>query len=401
MGSHAEAPELALAMPTPDERTATWTATHPHWGAALDLDVYHRREHFLTTVPQSRNGGITHWILTDPSAAPGARPVLSSCESIRKRCLVASPDGTVREGVTHGIASVFTEPRYRGHGYASKMMKLLGPHLATWQGRALATAPPSPSAASGRGSPGGAADSDREVAFSILFSDIGKTFYAKSGWPAYESAHLSFPPATSAAPGTETKPSPSANLMHIGYHELAVLCSLDEQLLRAQLARPTSDSRTRVALIPDLDATLWHLMREDFMTTHIFGKTPTIRGAVYGAPGNRVWAIWTRGYYGGLKKPEGNTFHILRVSIEDEDAADEAYLAEAMGAILGLAREEAAAWKVNNVELWNPTAKLRAAIDRAGLPHEFVDRQDTSIACLMWYGDGEVDWVANEKFGWC
>ncbi|KAG7111537.1 hypothetical protein HYQ44_009732 [Verticillium longisporum] len=72
-----------------------------------------------------------------------------------------------------------------------------------------------------------------------------------------------------------------------------------------------------------------------------------------------------------------------------------------MGAILGLAREEAAAWKVNNVELWNPTAKLRAAIDRAGLPHEFVDRQDTSIACLMWYGDGEVDWVANEKFGWC
>ncbi|EEY15081.1 conserved hypothetical protein [Verticillium alfalfae VaMs.102] len=234
MGSHAEAPELALAIPTPDERTATWTATHPHWGAALDLDVYHRREHFLTTVPQSRNGGITHWILTDPSAGPGARPVLSSCESIRKRCLVASPDGTVREGVTHGIAS-----------------------------------------------------------------------------------------------------------------------------------------------------------------------TPSIRGAVFGAPGNRVWAVWTRGYYGGLKKPEGNTFHILRVSIEDEDAADEAYLAEAMGAILGLAREEAAAWKVNNVELWNPTAKLRAAIDRAGLPHEFVDRQDTSIACLMWYGDGEVDWVANEKFGWC
>ncbi|KAG7111535.1 ABC multidrug transporter E like protein [Verticillium longisporum] len=196
-------------------------------------------------------------------------------------------------------------------------------------------------------------------------------------------------------------PSPSANLMHIGYHELAVLCSLDEQLLRAQLARPTSDSRTRVALIPDLDATLWHLMREDFMTTHIFGKTPTIRGAVFGAPGNRVWAVWTRGYYGGLKKPEGNTFHILRVSIEDEDAADEAYLAEAMSAIIGLAREEAAAWKVNNVELWNPTAKLRAAIDRAGLPHEFVDRQDTSIACLMWYGHGEVDWVANEKFGWC
>ncbi|EGY14110.1 lysine acetyltransferase [Verticillium dahliae VdLs.17] len=388
MGSHAEAPELALAIPTPDERTATWTATHPHWGAALDLDVYHRREHFLTTVPQSRNGGITHWILTDPSAAPGARPVLSSCESIRKRCLVASPDGTVREGVTHGITSVFTEPRYRGHGYASKMMKLLGPHLATWQGRALG--PPDSFLALGRLRPRAASEPSTRgrLLHPLLrhWQDLlrqERLARLRVGPPVLPASRVGFSRHRDEAVA------------------LAVLCSLDEQLLRAQLARPTSDSRTRVALIPDLDATLWHLMREDFMTTHIFGKTPTIRGAVFGAPGNRVWAVWTRGYYGGLKKPEGNTFHILRVSIEDEDAADEAYLAEAMSAIIGLAREEAAAWKVNNVELWNPTAKLRAAIDRAGLPHEFVDRQDTSIACLMWYGHGEVDWVANEKFGWC
>ncbi|KAM0325953.1 hypothetical protein ACHAQA_007258 [Verticillium albo-atrum] len=413
MGSHSQPAELALAIPTPAERTATWEATHPHWGAALDLEDYQRREHFLTTVPQSRNGGITHWILTEPAAAPDARPVLSSCESIRKRCLVASPDGTLREGVAHGIASVFTEPQHRGNGYASKMMTLLGPHLATWQGRPLAAAPPSPTATSGRGSPGGAADSDREVAFSILFSDIGKTFYAKSGWPAYESTHLSFPPlakpgseeaAAAAAPGSPPAPAPGSPLLkHIGYHELAELCSLDEQLLRAQLSRPSADgdARTRVALIPDLDATLWHLMREDFMTKHIFGKTPTIRGAVYGPAGRRVWAVWTRGYYGGLKKPEDNTFHVLRVAVEDDDACDDAYLAAALGAILGLAREEAAAWKANNVELWSPTPRVRAAVETARLPHELIDRQDTSIACLMWYGEGEIDWVANEKFGWC
>ncbi|KAF6823734.1 GNAT family protein [Colletotrichum musicola] len=375
--------DLVLAQPTDAERIRVWTSTHQKWGAALELDDYLRREQYLTTVPMSRNGGITQWILTDPSLPPDERPIYSSCESIRKRALAARPDGSVAEAVAHGIASVFTEPEHRGKGYASTMMGLLGPHLGGWQGERMA-----------KGEKWGDIK-DGEVAFSVLFSDIGKKFYAKQGWHPYDSTHLSFPPQPATADKATSKAKP------VGYHELAELASVDEKLLRARLSKASKDSRARVALLPDIDAVLWHLMREDFMTKHIFGRTPTVRGAVVGDPGRRVWAVWTRGYYGGLKKPEGNTMHVLRLVVEDEAGADDAYVQAAVEDLLSLARAEAAEWKVNNVELWNPEPRIRRLVEEAGIPHEFVERETDSIASLMWYGDGDVEWVLNEKFGWC
>ncbi|KAK2041385.1 hypothetical protein LZ31DRAFT_472603 [Colletotrichum somersetense] len=395
MGSTNET-DLVLAHPTPAERARTYALTYESWGTALELDDYVRREEFLTTLPVTRNGGITQWILTDPSLPPDARPILSSCESIRKPVLVARPEGgPVVEAVTHAIGSVFTDPAHRGNGYASVMMAMMGPALARWQGAEMAK---------------GEAwrdIRDGEVACSVLYSDIGKTFYAKHGWHPYESTHLDFPQQQQQQPRLEAAP--------LGYHELAELCAVDERQLRARLARPSD--KTRVSLIPDLDAMLWHLMREDYMTKHIFGRTPAVRGGVVGdRPGARVWAVWTRGYYGGLKRPEeGNTMHILRLAVEDEASLDAAaaaaaadgegeggrFVQDAIEALLRLARAEAAEWKVNNVELWNPDPRVRALVERAGVPHRFVERETDSIASLMWYGEGEVEWVLNEKFGWC
>lgn len=392
--------ELILTQPTHAERTATWTATHPQWGAALSLDAYIARENYLQTIPLARDGGLTQWILTTASGTPDARPVLSSCESLRKPCLVAGPAGpdggaaSVRDGVAHGIASVFTPPEYRGYGYASKMMSLLGPRLANWQGEPMKAASNVDNTV--------AAPADGQVAFSVLYSDIGKTFYAKNGWPAFESSHLEFTPT----PRSTQSSSNPALLRTITFDDIADLCALDTRLLRARLSSADSSGspgKTRVALYPTRDAILWHLMREDFMTRHIFSDaTPTARGALYGEAGKRVWALWTRGYYGGLKNPEvGNTLHILRLVIEDEDGSDDEFLAEALEAIFSKAREEAAEWKVNVVEMWNPSTRVRDLVDRAGVPHEFVEREKDSIASLMWYGEGDVEWVVNEKFGWC
>lgn len=141
------------------------------------------------------------------------------------------------------------------------------------------------------------------------------------------------------------------------------------------------------------------------MTKQIFGKTPTIRGAMYGTePGRRIWSVWTRGYYGGLDKIEGNTFHILRFVVEDEDHCDEAYVAEGFREIIQLAQREAKEWRSFDIQMWNPSPLLRAAVERSGVEHTFVDREESSIASLMWYGGEDtaaVDWVANEKFAWC
>lgn len=382
------APSLVLTHPTPEEKKKTWALHHTMWGQALSLEDYLHREEYLTTVPLAKDGGVTHWILTDDSP-PNQRPILSSCESLRKRALVCQAGvdgGKVQDAIGHGIFSVFTDPQYRGKGYASRMMKELNPTLARW--------PP----AGSKDVNGHAMPNSR---FSVLYSDIGKAFYAKSGWAPFESSHLAFPPVARAEGG-----SVSGAAKPLGYHELAELCAVDEKLLRIRVqkrAHESKDRRPSAALVPDLDQMLWHLMREDFMTKRIFGKTPTIRGAVYGEAGKRLWAVWIRGYYGGIDKVEGNTLFILRFAVEDETASED-YLAEGFRSVIEVAQAEAAEWRIQEAQMWNPTPLLRQVVAKAGLQHEFVDRDTESIASLAWYGEAQtsdIDWVANEKFGWC
>lgn len=402
MGSHAPsslpsatAPSLVLTHPTPAERLRIWSQTHPMWGTAMPHDDYLRREEYLTTVPLAKDGGITHWILTDGSLPPDARPILSSCESLRKRAVACgpAPAARVRDGYAHGIASVFTEPQLRGKGYARRMLRELGEALRTWQ-----------------------ADATTESLFSVLYSDIGKEFYAAVGWAVMPSGHVAFPPVQSPATSEAALGGGGhGGARAIGYHELAELCAVDERLLRAELPRRPaallekqgaggSPASHCAAIVPDLDQMLWHLMREDFVTKQIFGKTPDIRGAVWGGPGRRVWAVWMRGYYGGRDKIEGNTLHVLRVVVEDEQGTSAADLARAVRAIVEVAQAEAFAWRSADVQIWNPDEKLRGAIEQSGVKHDMVVRDKDSIASLMWYGEGPsdtVDWVINEKYAWC
>lgn len=388
-----DSPNLVLAESTRSELLHVWGLHHPMWGPALKIEDYLAREEFLMTVPLAKNGGVTHWILTDRDSTPDKRPIYASCESLRKRALASrlgANGPVIEDGIAHGIASVFTNPTYRGRGYASRMMNELGPKLKEWS--------------EGRKEPkdGGEETVVTHSLFSVLYSDIGKTFYAKNGWAAFESTHLCFKPLKAVAESAQPQAKP------LGYHDLAVLCHLDEKLLRESMARraeqlPSTGKKACAALMPELDQFLWHLMREDFMTKHIFGITPTIRGAMFGEPGQRIWAVWTRGYYGGLDKIEGNTFHILRFVVEDE-SCHEQYIADGFKAIIEIAQDEAAQWRSFDIQMWNPSPLLRRAAEQCGVEHQLVVREKDSIASLMWYGEeptAAVGWVANEKFAWC
>ncbi|SPN99864.1 uncharacterized protein DNG_02716 [Cephalotrichum gorgonifer] len=418
----ATSPSLVLAHPTLAERKHTWTLTQPEWGTALTLEEYLHREEYLTTVPLAKHGGVTHWILTVASAPPDQRPILSSCETLRKRALYSTTappgGGGVAEGIAHGVGSVFTDPAYRGKGYASRMLTMVADELKAHQGTLMS---PSATAASS------AADDKRlpPVAFSFLFSDIGKKFYASRGWVPHPSSHLSFttlPSRRSSTASSDAAAAAPPPVAAIGYHELAELCTRDESLLRDRMSRlpssleahqapssfastPPDASRplTYVALAPDLDTMLWHLMREDFITTRLFGTTPSVRGAVFGHPGRRVWAVWTRTYQAAPPAISANTLYILRLVVEDESAGEE-YLAEGLRAVIDLAREEAAEWGTAKVLLWNPDGEVEGLMRRSGLTFEAVEREKDSILSLMWYGDGpgeNVVWVAGEKYTWC
>ena len=367
-----------LTHPTPDERKVTWTLNFRNWGVALSLDDYLEREEHLMSTPLSRNSGITHWILTPSSSVPDSRPILATCETLRKRALVRTADGEVKDVITHGIGSVFADPKYRGRGYAGRMLREVGEELKTWQ-----------------------ASEDTECLFSILYSDIGKTYYARHGWAPFSSTHMEFPPNPQAS-SIEMANSAKA-LTDV---ELPPLCALDEHYIRHELSN-IKDNRVYVALIPDYETMVWHHMRENFMTKKLFRRSPTVKGAIAGDSGSRVWAVWTRMYTGPLDKADSeNTLHILRLVIENDSVTETAANAEKFKSILKIAQREAKEWHLGHVELWNPTPYVKILVQYLGVDHAEVEREQDSIASLRWYGLGNggienIEWVGNEKHGWC
>ena len=145
-------PTLRLVEATPEEKIQTWSLNGQSWRGALSLPTYLDRERHLAAQSLTRHGGITYWALTNPpSPQDNARVVLSTCEALRKRALVATKHREVEEVISYGIGSVFCRNEYRGRGYARRMMKELGKRLEGW--------------GQGKG---------EKTKFTVLYSDIGK-----------------------------------------------------------------------------------------------------------------------------------------------------------------------------------------------------------------------------------
>lgn len=306
------------------------------------------------------------------SAKADARRIYGSCESIRKSALLAK-NGKVFEVTTHAIGSVFCNPLYRGRGYAGRMMKELGPALRTWQADAKA-------------------QNEGLIPFSILYSDIGN-FYERFGWEAFPSSHFEFALGTPNALPNEHEHGANK----IQAEEVPEYCQQDCTLLIKSL-QEAQDSKVRVALVPSTETMQWHHSREDFVTSKLFDKSPACKGAVSGEPGSRVWALFTRMYYGHA---DDDILYILRLVVEDGMESEEN--AQRLKAVLEIAKEEARQWNAVRVDMWNPTPVAKSLIAKTGLEFREVARDKESIPSLLDYQghQEEIEWVANEKYGWC
>ncbi|KAF2704471.1 hypothetical protein K504DRAFT_472246 [Pleomassaria siparia CBS 279.74] len=392
-----DSPTLALVHPTQEELLIQWNLNGAEWRGPLPLQSYLRREEVLSSQALTQNGGITYWILIDTSAKENpldpqssVRLPLASCETYRKKALVFR-DGKVQETITHGIGSVFCAHHLRKRGYAQRMMQEVGKALKKHQVK-----------------------DGEECLFSILFSDIGKKFYAEHGWEPFQSSHVSLPPAQRAT----DESLPTVRPLYAG--DLEALCKIDEALIRKSLESRTKDSNIAVALIPDIETIQWHHAREDFVGQELHGRVPEVKGAIVGSEeGKRVWCYWTRMWYNeDPTQAKGNTLHILRLVIEDEgssswegsglkasSATDHKHDA-AIAALLALAQQEAVQWKMQDVEAWNPSASTLAAAKILDPSAKIIDRDVESIASLCWYPPHQgrvtetIDWVGNEKYGW-
>lgn len=385
----SDSPDIHLVVATPEENLAQTNANSEEWRGALSLEAYLRREEYLLGQDLTRNGGLTAWMLVYQPADGSKRHVLCGCETIRKKALV-SKEGNVEDVVAHGVCSVFCPPKHRGRGYAGRMMTEVGKRLKKWQ----------------------AAEGQDSTAFSVLYSDIGKEFYAARGWQPFPSAHISLP-----AMGSEDKVVRSVKTLQS--EDLSEFCTIDEKLLRNQLSQR---QRTAVALVPDARTLQWHHAREEFVSKEVNnGTRPEFMEGGKGAivevsPGSRVWCYWTR-VWTNPNEDAPNTLHILRLVIEDEVYSDFSPASEdgvaklkgspvvkAVSELLAMAQMQAHRSGMQEVWMWNPTSTALAAAQLLDEKAAVVHREKESVASLQWYGDGsweDLDWVCNEKYGWC
>ncbi|KAI9870525.1 MAG: hypothetical protein M1830_004132 [Pleopsidium flavum] len=406
-----DSPALTLTHPTDAEKVATWKLNGASWRGALSLPSYLRREEHLANQAFTRNGGLTFWILVDgssPSSPDKPRKVLSSCETLRKRALVADEEGNIEEVVCQGVGSVFCAPELRERGYAGRMMKELGKELERWQQK-----------------------EQTKCQFTVLYSDIGKEFYARNGWHPFPSSHVALPPVSSFDQIYQERSLPQSRPLYAS--DLAELCDTDEKLIRRSLSLQPSNKKTRLALVPDVETMAWHHAREEFAANELQLREPKIKGAIVGnEAGKRAWIIWTRTWNGDpyRKDDTDNVLNILRIVVEEEEDVgredfhdlvnttngdsssspnDGAHMRKSVQSVASLllaAQKEATKFDLSEVQAWNPTRTTTQAA-KVAYPAvaAVIERDSQSIASLKWYGSGsaldEVEWIGNEKYGWC
>lgn len=370
----AKASNIFLANPSDIELEAIYRLSFAEWGDSLSLAQYLEESRFLTNVPLAKDDGMTTWILTSRNRLPNQRPLLASCETFRKRALFTNQRGQMYEGLIYGIASVFVNPLYRRRGYTTRLMHELSKMLPTL--------------------PFG---SERPLG-SILYSDIGKDFYAKRGWSSSlpVNHHIEFEPLLRPL-------HPKARL--IQNEDLQQLCHDDEIISQESVAKMPS-GRARLMIVPDVDHILWHHNKETFACERLFGRDPQAKGAIAGEHGSRIWVVWVRRYYNHPEcSPEDNTLYILRLVIEDQDPSSGQLEAQAQNlrAVMQAARAEAANWNLQSVKLWHPTRLAQELLELSGLEYQQVQREEDAIASLRWFGEEKedtIEWLACEKYAW-
>jgi GNAT superfamily N-acetyltransferase len=311
----SQSADLKLEPATFLEYVQTAYLNADEWRGPLTMHQYLQREDALQAVEFTRNGRITGWILTSdnlPKNADGSRVILASCESILKHAYLAR-DGTLHKIQAHGIASVYNRPEHRGKGYASRMMAELGKKLESWQ----------------------SVDGQTNH-FSVLFSDIGTTFYARHGWKVYPSTHIHLHPVSRDFYAASCSGLPAVR--DLSLEDLKHIPTVDYMEHRLRETSRSNPKSVHLAIRPDFEHFEWHFVRDE-LQTKILGKDyPEVKGAMHQATG--LGLTWCRVY---ASKKSDWQLHVLHIIVppsvgNSEEATD------VMAALLLRAQLEAQEW---------------------------------------------------------
>lgn len=405
-----DSPNLTLVRATPSERIESIKLNSSAWKGPLDVQTYIDRENHLSQQRLVKDG-LTCWILVDRTEQQQNnknRTILSSCETYRKRAFLAY-NGRVEDVPTFGVGSVYCRPEFRGKGYARRMVEELSRKFDL--GEVDGGYQDGVEIGNGNGNGNKKKIEEKRAVFSVLFSDIGKTFYAQFGWTPFQSSHISLSPISKAAYESLSPRNTGLPQARILYADDVRNCMCSDKIIQKEreLLRKDSENspnKVIVGIAPDFDHYLWHWAREEFYAEKLFPDSrmdpPVIKGAGVDAAG--VYCTWNRNF-GEI--PQENTLFILRwVYDEPTSPAETQAKIEAMAAILRRAQFEAHQWNMQRVEFWNPTPLMLKAVAMVDPTADVVHREKSSIASLKWNGaehglGNDVEWRWNEKYAWC
>lgn len=195
---------MKLVRATPEEAVARDRLSYEAWGTPLDLEGWVERERRLRSHVWSREA-LTSYLLKGDDG-----DVLASCEAYRVPSLFRGVSGS-----SFAIASVYTEPRLRGQGHASTLMRLLNEEFVRIEPQLQAA---------------------------TLYSDVGPRIYERAGYRATSAFDLAFQPAAG---------DPAALVDYL----------ISAQDLGIELERAFAPS-TGFLIFPSADQCDWHLERE-------------------------------------------------------------------------------------------------------------------------------------------
>ncbi|KAF9965133.1 hypothetical protein BGZ70_005361 [Mortierella alpina] len=347
---------------SPETIQRTWANNKHEWGKTIDTETYYARERHLASQGFASQGKLKFWILVPTTFSPEHPDldlILSAVETYDRPGMVATKEYGVNDVLAISIASVFTPVQYRGHGYASHMMKLLWKEIEAMD----------------------------IVAFTSLYSDVGPKFYGRLGWTPMRSDELVIPTSH------QVTQAESIVVESVTDNDLLELIKRDAQLVRGSLqarldeSSVSSPSTVLVVVTPEPNCIQWLHARSRYVAQHIL-KLDQHEITTLGAkdPNSDSFVLWNH----DLLK---HKLVIIRWRL-DSEAGD-----ATARALIGAAQREAEKWRLSSVVVWNPEQPLA---DLLGLN---VDSREKSIPSLGLtspaFKADNVEWILNEKYAWC
>ncbi|KAI1363139.1 hypothetical protein F5Y08DRAFT_252686 [Xylaria arbuscula] len=327
---------------TPEQLLRSRQLAGAEFGKPLTIEDYVETEKYLAQKPLVSDGGWQIWCL---SLAQKPHEVLAACKTIHREVLVRDMSGIHRQSA-YCIATVVTDPRYRGQGLQSRLLQ----YVSSWL------------------------DGPGNAVASMLYTSIGD-FYDRRGWkmlPAYQ-ATLSWH-ADSVLPTSRPNLPSTRPVLRA---EVPALCIRDVRDVESHFAAlPPRPLESHICVLPTANIITWLHDRVDFMSTKITGAPPQNRGSICESADS--WLFWCHDF-----RKQQLAIQRVRAPLEATDNN-----LNALAAMLLDAVEEARIWKLSKVILWDPTDDLVSAMQILerdfGIVCHNGERINSSIPSLRW-----------------